>query len=78
MITMILFQLNEIISNYTGEYILNINNTLKNDLGLDSLIIVDVLIQIEETFGIEFDESDLELQNLKTVKDLIQLVEKKL
>lgn len=75
---MILFQLNEIISNYTGEYILNINNTLKNDLGLDSLIIVDVLIQIEETFGIEFDESDLELQNLKTVKDLIQLVEKKL
>ena len=49
---------------------------LLENIGFDSLRMVMLLIEIEETFGIELDESDLNPFKLITVKDVINLAEK--
>jgi acyl carrier protein len=49
---------------------------LMKDLGMDSLDAVELGLGLEERFGIEMPESDME--NLTTVSDVVDLVEKKL
>ena len=49
---------------------------LKEDMGLDSLNLVELIVGLEDTFGIQFDESDLDPQEILTVEDLYQLVAK--
>ncbi len=46
---------------------------IMEDLGADSLDIVEILMAIEETFGVSI--SDDEIPNLKTVRDLVEYVE---
>ena len=43
------------------------------DLGADSLDVVEILMAIEESFGVSV--SDDEIPNLKTVRDLVEYVE---
>ena len=50
--------------------------TLLGDVGFDSLRMVLLLLELEEAFGIELDESDLNPFKLITVKDVINLAEK--
>ena len=47
---------------------------LMNDLGADSLDIVEVLMMLEREFNIKFDEDDN--PKIKTVGDLYELIEK--
>lgn len=51
---------------------------LKEDLGLDSLSLVEVLARIEEGLSIEFDSDNLNPEELLQVSDLIVLVRKTL
>lgn len=51
------------------------DSRLKEDLGFDSLNIIDLIIALEEEFGIEFSANDLEPENILTVKDVIGMVE---
>ena len=47
------------------------DDSLKN-IGLDSLDLVEVMLEIEDTLGIEFDSEEIgELTTLKSVLDLI-------
>jgi acyl carrier protein len=46
------------------------------DLGLDSLGLVELLIEAEECFGISICESDMDPSKLKTVSDFVSLTEK--
>ena len=39
-------------------------------LGIDSLMTVELVLGLEEAFDIEFDDSDLEMENLKSVRDI--------
>ena len=48
--------------------------SLKNDLGADSLDIVEVSMMLEREFNVKFSEEDM--ANVKTVGDLYQLIEK--
>ena len=48
--------------------------SLNNDLGADSLDVVEVSLMLEEEFNVKFDESDTE--KLQTVGDLYHLIEK--
>ena len=50
--------------------------TLAGDLALDSLRMVMLLITLEDTFHIEFGQSDMNPFLLITVEDVIQLVDK--
>lgn len=51
-------------------------NTSFEDLGLDSLDVVELSVKIEDAFGIDIDEDDLE--NVRTVGDAANLVRSKL
>ncbi len=49
---------------------------LQDDLALDSLAMVTLLVEIEDNFEIELDESDMNPFDLNTIKDVIELVKK--
>jgi acyl carrier protein len=49
---------------------------LANDLGLDSLDTVEMTLGLEERFGIEIP--DTELEGVTTVGDAVSLIEKKM
>lgn len=55
--------------NVTGESVIK-------DLGLDSLDIVDLLMDLEEKYNIEFENE--EMTSLVTVEDVIKAIEAKL
>ena len=47
-----------------------------SELGLDSLDVVEFLLQLEEQYDIHFD--DIDMSNFKTVGDLLASIEQKL
>lgn len=49
---------------------------LRDDLGLDSLHMVNLLITLEEVFQIELEETDIDPTSLRTVEDVISLTKK--
>lgn len=49
---------------------------LKEDLGLDSLDMVELIVELEEQYNIEIDESDLDPAELQTLGQVHDLVEK--
>lgn len=69
-------KIKEILKELGVQNIENVNMTLANDLGLDSLHMVTLLILIEETFEIELAEADMDPFALITIEDVISLVEK--
>lgn len=52
------------------------SDSLQDDLALDSLSMVILLLEIEAVFNIEICESDMNLYNLFTVQDVIDIVRK--
>lgn len=51
-------------------------STLQDDLGLDSLLMVTLILELEEELNIELDESDMNPFDLLTVDDAVKLAEK--
>ena len=43
-------------------------------MGFDSLKRVELIVALEEEFGMEFDQSDLETEQLERVGDLVDLL----
>lgn len=52
------------------------NDLLKEDLGFDSLSLVNVVFELEEAFEVQFDADNLNPDELLRVSDLIELVRK--
>lgn len=52
------------------------NSKIVEDLGADSLDIVEMLMSVEDNFNVSV--SDEEAVNMKTVKDIVSLLETKL
>lgn len=48
---------------------------LQEDLGADSLDLVEIIMELENTFGIEIPDEDI--LGLKTMDDVIAYIEKK-
>ncbi len=44
------------------------------DLGADSLDVVELLISLEDNYGVSIPEDDI--VNVKTVKDIVEMIEK--
>lgn len=51
-------------------------SSLQEDVGLDSLNMVTLLIELEDGFGITLDESSMNPFDLVTVADVIDLVDR--
>ena len=54
---------------------LTLDSTLKDDLKLDSLSFTELLIEIEDRFGIEIDLDDPELPKFSTLRDFGNIVQ---
>ena len=48
---------------------------IKDDLGADSLAVVDLAMSLEDEFGIEIPDNERE--SVKTVGDVVKLIESK-
>lgn len=48
-------------------------HTLDGDVGLDSLGMVTLLVELEACIGVELKEEDMDPSALKTVADVIEL-----
>ncbi len=46
---------------------------LLDDLGADSLDVVELVMALEEEFGIEVPDDDVE--NMRTIRDIVQYIE---
>jgi len=68
-------KLKSIVSKKIKDIDLNPQDELTS-LGLDSLDKAEIMINIEDEFGIEFDEE--EMTDVKTIEDLHKLVAKKI
>jgi acyl carrier protein len=47
-------------------------------LGMDSVYLIDIIGAIEERFGFDFDELDLEQASFKTIDSLASVIKKRL
>ena len=54
---------------------INMETSFVDELNLDSLDIVELMMKMEDEFGVEIPEEDAE--GLKTVKDIVAYLEKK-
>ena len=52
---------------------INGDTSIINDLGADSLDVVDLLMSIEDEFEVEVPDDEIE--NIKTVEDLVKYIE---
>ena len=50
--------------------------SFRNDLGADSLSTVELMMELEEAFGVEIEVEEAE--TIQTVKDAIDYIEKKM
>ena len=66
----------EIIKNMCGKETILLTYDLQLDLAFDSLMMVMLLLQIEDEFGIELEQKDMNPLNLTTVQDVVELVER--
>lgn len=55
------------------EEMITMESSIVDDLGADSLDVVDLIMQLEEEFELEIP--DEEIENIKTVGDLVKYVE---
>ena len=69
-------QVIEILKELSGKEEIQETESLQNDVALDSLGLVTLLLQIEDTFSIQLDESDMNPYDLITVGDVVALVER--
>lgn len=53
------------------------NTDLITDLGYDSLKVIQLLSEIEEAFQIEFDINEIDIDKIRSMQMLKELVEKK-
>ncbi len=65
-----------ILCELSGEESVENTSQLQEDLALDSLMMVTMLIEIEDVFGIKLNESDMNPFDLITVQDVIDMVAK--
>jgi acyl carrier protein len=56
---------------------ITLETNLKDDLNVDSLDQVEIMMDTEDEFGIGFNDNEFEDVILKTVQDVVNLIEKR-
>lgn len=65
----------EVESDYIDNLLSSDECDIKASLGFESLLIVELVVEIEDEFGFEFDMNQLNISSLKIVGSLKKLVE---
>lgn len=75
-------KLKELIVDITTEEVdnnsIDTNTDLINDLGFDSIEIIELIVEIENEFKIEIDDDDINMNILTTYSELLSMIERKL
>ena len=72
----IIDKLQKVLFKVTGRKIsLQENKNFQKELGIDSLTMVEIVLETEEMFGLAFDQSDLCEEYLKDTSSFLQLLE---
>ena len=61
---------------WVREELIKDDNTLGNDMGMDSFDVVTLVVQIEGKFNIEFPVSTVEEVKKLTLQEVVRLIEK--
>lgn len=69
-------QVSAVLAELSGTESIRLKDELQNDIGLDSFGLVNLLLTLEESFGITLDESDMNPFDLINVQDVVTLVER--
>lgn len=69
-------KVNEILKEKSFCDVITSDLRLKEDLGFDSLNMVELMVELEDKFNIEIEESDLDPAALQTVSHIYDLVKK--
>ena len=73
----IIEKINKTIDEITGDWReRKLTESLKDNCGLDSLSLVNLIVSLEEGLNISFDESALDPEVIKTIEDVVKLTEK--
>ena len=73
----IIDNVNKLIDEITGDKRKRkLTESLKEDCGLDSLSVVELIVALESGFEISFDDGDLDPAEIKTLGDVVALTEK--
>ena len=65
-----------ILNDLAEESEIRLDSRLQEDLGLDSIQMITLLMELEDSFQILLDESDMNPFDLITVGDVVKLVDK--
>ncbi len=69
----------QIIANYKGIAVADVKLEQSfEELGIDSLDAIDIIYEIEDKYGIDIPQEAIDLQNTKTIADVMAVVEKHL
>lgn len=49
-----------------------------SDIGIDSILYIKIIVAVEEEFGFEFEDNDLDYNKIQYIKDLVLYVEQKI
>lgn len=52
------------------------DSDLSVDAGMDSILLVQLIAEIEDTFNIMFKDEDMDVENLNNVSSMVECVEK--
>ena len=66
----------DMLKNLSGQPDIREEDSLANDLGIDSLGMVTLLVALEEMLSAELEETDMDPFALTTVEDVIALAER--
>ena len=53
---------------------INFESNLYNEYGLDSLGVIDLILALEESYGIELSDDDLILDNFESINRISELI----
>ena len=53
---------------------ITMESSFVGDLNIDSISMIDLIMELEDEYGIEFDEDDAD--NIKTIADVIEYINK--
>ena len=56
---------------------ITIDSELKKDLGIDSLKMIELLLDLEGEFGIQFNNGAVTLESFKSIATIVKLVDEK-
>lgn len=69
-------QVSAVLAELSGTESIRLEDELQNDIGLDSFGLVNLILTLEERFGITMDDSDMNPFDLIDVESVVRLVEK--